>query len=165
MGAPYATTADLVARWRPLTVSETATASVLLSDAAVRIRSEFPDVDERIAADPQTLDPDIPKMVSCAMVKRAMLASADQAVAGSIQQTAGPFSQSTTFVNPTGDLYLTSAERRMLRTSAQKAFTVRMTDPTPLHLPWCASMFGALYCSCGVDIAGTPIFEGGGVDD
>lgn len=27
------------------------------------------------------------------------------------------------------------------------------------HLPWCALMFGATYCSCGVDIAGVPIFE------
>lgn len=29
------------------------------------------------------------------------------------------------------------------------------------HLPWCAVRFGALYCSCGTDIAGRPIFEGG----
>lgn len=28
------------------------------------------------------------------------------------------------------------------------------------HLPWCSSMFGAEYCSCGADIAGYPIFEG-----
>lgn len=161
MGVPYATTADLVARWRPLTVSETGTATVLLGDASVKIRAEFPDVDERIAADPQTLDPDVPKMVVCAMVKRAMLAGTDEAVAASVQEAAGPFSRSTTFVNPTGDLYLTSAERRMLRTRVQQAFTVRMGYEASQHLPWCASMFGALYCSCGVDIAGTPIFEGG----
>lgn len=30
------------------------------------------------------------------------------------------------------------------------------------HLPWCSLMFAATYCSCGVDIAGRPIFEGGG---
>ena len=30
------------------------------------------------------------------------------------------------------------------------------------HLPWCSLAFGALYCSCGVDIATVPIFEGGG---
>ena len=29
------------------------------------------------------------------------------------------------------------------------------------HLPWCSLMMGASYCSCGVDIAGKPIFEGG----
>lgn len=31
------------------------------------------------------------------------------------------------------------------------------------HLAWCALMLGATYCSCGVDIAGRPIFEGGEV--
>ena len=30
------------------------------------------------------------------------------------------------------------------------------------HLPWCSLSLGALYCSCGVDIAGYPIYEGGG---
>lgn len=29
------------------------------------------------------------------------------------------------------------------------------------HLPWCTLMMGGNYCSCGVDIAGRPIFEGG----
>ena len=29
------------------------------------------------------------------------------------------------------------------------------------HLPWCSLNLGALYCSCGVDIAGYPIYEGG----
>lgn len=162
MGAPYASTADLVARWRPLTVSETAKATALLEDASVMIRAEFPDVDARIAADPQTLDPGVPKMVACAMVKRAMLPGMDDApMASSVQQTAGPFSQSTSFANPTGDLYIATGERRMLRSTGSQAFTVKMTTVTVEHLPWCASMFGALYCSCGADIAGTPIFEGG----
>lgn len=30
------------------------------------------------------------------------------------------------------------------------------------HLLWCSLNFGASYCSCGVDIAGYPIFEGAG---
>ena len=29
------------------------------------------------------------------------------------------------------------------------------------HLAWCSLNFGATYCSCGTDIAGHPIFEGG----
>lgn len=29
------------------------------------------------------------------------------------------------------------------------------------HIPWCSLMMGATYCSCGADIAGRPIFEGG----
>ncbi|MGN7978205.1 hypothetical protein ACTJJ4_11585 [Microbacterium sp. 22195] len=30
------------------------------------------------------------------------------------------------------------------------------------HVPWCSLNFGATYCSCGVDIAGVPIYETGG---
>jgi len=41
------------------------------------------------------------------------------------------------------------------------AFSIDTLGASSAHLPWCASMFGALYCSCGADIAGTPIFEGG----
>jgi hypothetical protein len=39
------------------------------------------------------------------------------------------------------------------------AFSVDMVGSSSLHLPWCSLNFGALYCSCGVDIAGVPIFE------
>ena len=41
------------------------------------------------------------------------------------------------------------------------AFSVSMVGSSSMHLPWCSLNFGALYCSCGVDIAGVPIFEGG----
>lgn len=40
------------------------------------------------------------------------------------------------------------------------AFAIDMVGVASVHLPWCALNFGAVYCSCGVDIAGTPIFEG-----
>ncbi len=43
------------------------------------------------------------------------------------------------------------------------AYSVDMLGLSSAHLPWCSLNFGALYCSCGVDIAGTPIFEGGDV--
>lgn len=43
---------------------------------------------------------------------------------------------------------------------AGAAFSIRPSGGTGLHLPWCALYFAANYCSCGVDIAGYPIFEG-----
>jgi hypothetical protein len=46
-------------------------------------------------------------------------------------------------------------------TNPSGAFAIDMVGVGTVHLPWCALNFGALYCSCGVDIAGTPIFEGG----
>lgn len=39
------------------------------------------------------------------------------------------------------------------------AFSVDMVGRASAHLPWCSLMLGATYCSCGVDIAGTPIYE------
>lgn len=41
------------------------------------------------------------------------------------------------------------------------AFSLDMVGSTGVHLAWCSLMLGASYCSCGVDIAGYPIFEGG----
>ena len=41
------------------------------------------------------------------------------------------------------------------------AFSIDMLGASSAHLPWCSLSMGALYCSCGVDIAGVPIFEGG----
>ncbi len=41
------------------------------------------------------------------------------------------------------------------------AFSVIPSGSASGHLPWCNLMFGAAYCSCGVDIAGEPIFEVG----
>lgn len=46
-------------------------------------------------------------------------------------------------------------------TETNGAFAIDMVGTSSLHLPWCSLNFGATYCSCGVDIAGVPIFEGG----
>lgn len=40
------------------------------------------------------------------------------------------------------------------------AFSIDMVPSLgSAHLPWCSLAFGATFCSCGVDIAGKPIFE------
>jgi hypothetical protein len=44
-------------------------------------------------------------------------------------------------------------------TPTSGAFSIDTAPAGTVHLPWCSSQFGALYCSCGADIAGTPIFE------
>lgn len=46
-------------------------------------------------------------------------------------------------------------------TDPSGAFSIDMLGAASAHLPWCAVNFGALYCSCGADIAGYPIYEGG----
>jgi hypothetical protein len=51
--------------------------------------------------------------------------------------------------------------QELCRTGGKSAaFTVDMAPSlSGEHLPWCSLNFGADYCSCGVDIAGEPIFE------
>jgi hypothetical protein len=39
------------------------------------------------------------------------------------------------------------------------AYSVDMVGTASTHVAWCALAFGALYCSCGSDIAGYPIYE------
>lgn len=39
------------------------------------------------------------------------------------------------------------------------AFSITPSGSGSYHLPWCSLMLGALYCSCGTDIAGYPIYE------
>lgn len=41
------------------------------------------------------------------------------------------------------------------------AFAFDMAGTGAAHVPWCSRMLGANFCSCGVDIAGVPIFEPG----
>lgn len=117
--AAFASVEDLEDRWRTLSSSEEAQAAVLLEDASAMIRATCPDVGE--------VDADVLRMIVCAMVKRTMLAS-DAPGVRAAQETAGPFSQSYTYANPMGDLYLTGAEKRLLGCGRQVGFTVPMSD-------------------------------------
>jgi hypothetical protein len=45
-------------------------------------------------------------------------------------------------------------------TELSGAFSLDMAPSCSAHLAWCSLMLGANYCSCGVDIAGEPIYEG-----
>lgn len=46
-------------------------------------------------------------------------------------------------------------------TDPSGAFAIDMLGVASVHLLWCSYSMGALWCSCGVDIAGFPLFEGG----
>lgn len=78
------------------------------------------------------------------------------------QQTAGPFSQTLdTRQRPGFNLWPSEIEGLQSICTSEKsgAFSIDTAPTSSPHLPWCSLMFGAVYCSCGVDIAGTPIFE------
>jgi len=105
----YADVSDLEARWRELSTAEQERAEVLLEDASAVLDS-LVDVDE---TDTEQLE--ICKIVVCNMVQRSMVASEADAY-GITQQsmTAGAYTQSVTYSNPSGDFYLTKMEKKML---------------------------------------------------
>ena len=73
MAAPFATPADVAARWRPLSTAETTVALTLCADASALIRARFPGIDDQITSG--TMDPDVVTAVVAGMVKRAMIAN------------------------------------------------------------------------------------------
>ena len=98
------TVADLEARWRTLATDERERAQALLLDAVARLRAQAPDA----AAD-------LVRSVACAMVIRAMAAGASAPLGATQSQwSADSYSASVSFANPSGDLYLTQQEQRLL---------------------------------------------------
>ena len=102
----YATVDDIEARWRPLSTADQTRAAALISDATVMI-------DSLVTIDDTTLDR--ANVVCCNMVIRAMSASqSDSFGLSQSSMTAGPYTQSWSYANPSGDMYMTKMEKRML---------------------------------------------------
>lgn len=112
-----------------------------LARASRYVRAELPGLDARIAAyaiDPTTpdaVDPDLAADVVCEMVSAAAASPAPLGIT-TMSDTTGPFSQSQTFANPTGDLFLSKKHRRLLGGGTQAAFTLPMRAPLPPVEPW-----------------------------
>lgn len=107
----YATTQDIEARWRTLTQDEQSRADVLLDDAAAIL-------DALVVQDGTNEQGELLRTVSCNMVIRAMSAAADSYGVSQQSMTAGPYTQQWTYSNPSGDMYLTKLEKRLLGISS-----------------------------------------------
>lgn len=106
----FADVSDLEARWHTLDESEAAKAETLLSDASAILARLIGEIDISDTDYMQLL-----KQVCCNMVIRAMSATeSDSYGVDSMSMTAGVYSQSWNYNNPTGDMYLTKLEKRML---------------------------------------------------
>lgn len=103
----YADASDIEARWRALSADEETRADALLDDASA-ILNKLVKVDES-----DTEQAELLKIVCCDMVIRSLSSTAGAGIDQS-SMTAGPYSQSFHFVNPSGDLYLTKMEKRLL---------------------------------------------------
>lgn len=119
--------------------------------------------------------PDVGKIAEAKLIMIGTLERWSTAGSGGIQthsQTAGIFNESTTIdtrTRPGWKLWPTDITKlqdlcKTLTGNEGKAFTVNLgpTGPTA-HQPWCNLMFGANYCSCGVDLTNGeyPLYEGG----
>lgn len=105
----YATVDELEARWRPLSESERERAAVLLDDAAAILDAEM----ERCGLTAEGRSDKL-RYVSCQMVRRVMASGTDAGDYSSVSRTAGSFTEQFSLSNPSGDMYLTSNERRLL---------------------------------------------------
>lgn len=116
----FAEVSDIEARWRELSTSEESRATVLIDDASAMLK-KLVDVD---VADTRQLE--LLKIVCCSMVIRAMSATeSDSYGASNMSMTAGPYTQSWTYSNPTGDMYLTRQEKRLLGIASSVIGSIR----------------------------------------
>jgi len=116
----FADVSDLESRWRGLSTDEEARANVLLDDASAML-SALVEVDSSDAGQAELL-----KMVCCDMVIRAMSATAaDTFGVSQTSMTAGPYTQSFSYSNPSGDMYLTKLEKRLLGITTSYIGTIR----------------------------------------
>lgn len=105
----YATIDDLEARYGEVPIELSDRVDALLEDAATILDAQVV-VD---ISDQQQLAR--LRLVSCSMVNRALQAAESDAYGISqASMTAGSYTQSMSYANPSGDLYLTGTEKRML---------------------------------------------------
>lgn len=109
----YAEVTDLETRYKTLTSEDKQRASALLEHASSIISFELKKVGKPYRVD--ELDEDTLALIKntvCAMVKRAM--STNGANVSSESMGVGGYTQSLTYANPAGDIYLKESERRVL---------------------------------------------------
>lgn len=149
-----------------------AKAADMIADAEAMAVLTAPCLPDLLVAPPGETPADAVRREAKLAALKAILRSAvlrwNEAGTGAVstkQMTMGPFSESTAVDTRTQrrSLFWPSELtdlQRLCSSSESKAFAVDTVGSASAHLPWCALAFGALYCSCGVDIAGYPIFEG-----
>lgn len=116
----FALVSDIEARWRDLSTAEESRASVLIDDASAMLEN-------LVTVDPSDeKQASLLKTVCCSMVIRAMSATEYDAFGvANTSMTAGSYTQSWTYSNPTGDLYLTKMEKRLLGISTGYIGSIR----------------------------------------
>jgi hypothetical protein len=107
----YAQATDLENRWRVLTDSEKSVVETFLNDAENMLKCLIDDYDEKVEDDTFKA---VLIAVECAMVKRALMSNLDLIGVSQHTMTAGSYNENVTYANPSGDMYLTKNEKKLL---------------------------------------------------
>lgn len=121
----FATISDIIALYRPLTPEEAERAGALLPVISDRLRLEARkvgmDLDVRIAADDVLRT--VAKSVTVDIVARTLMtptAGNGMGMVTQMTQSAGPYSQTGTFLNPGGGLFIKNSELAALGIRRQR---------------------------------------------
>lgn len=116
----FAVVSDIEMRWRELSTDEKTRASTLIEDATAMLTA-LVKVDASDQQQAQLLN-----TVCCNMVIRAMAQSGmDTFGVSQAAITAGPYTQSFSYSNPSGDMYLTKLEKKLLGVSVGYIGSIR----------------------------------------
>ncbi len=150
----FITTTDL----EPFAIIDQAKAAAMIEDAEALAIMSVPGLVPAADATPLT-DPQVAAVR--AILRIAILRWNDAGTGAITQQTAGIFGM-TVDTRATRYGGLTDSEidrlRRVVAPTSTGAFNLDMSPAATVHAPWCDLAFGALYCSCGADIAGIPMY-------
>lgn len=156
-----------VADLDPFADIDTAKATAMIEDAEAQAILTAPCLaklhDAPADETPEQKAQRLAKVAAVKAIVRAAILRWDEAGTGAIQtETTGPFTQSIQQASRRSMFWPVEIEslQRVCKGDDSKAFSVDTIPGASAHLAWCALNFGALYCSCGVSIAGHPIFEG-----
>lgn len=120
-----------------------------LDDAELQIKVRYPDLSK--------LDQDVLAYVERLAVEMK-IKNPDPVATRQISIDDG--SESSTWTRSSGTVEILPEWWDMLSgRKIRKAFAIDTLGEYTGHLPWCSLSMGATYCSCGVDIAGEPIYE------
>jgi len=97
-----------------------------------------------------------------AIIRGAILRWNDSGSGAFSQKTTGPFGQ-TLDTRVRRDGMFTDGEidklKRLCTGEVSGVFSIDTVSASVVHAEACALNFGAMYCSCGADIAGFPLWE------
>ena len=130
--ANYATTADMVALWRPMTPEETARATALLPIVSDSLREEAHKVgknlDEMIEDDPYLVS--VAKSVTVDIVARTLMTSTTTEPMTQMTESALGYSFSGSYLVPGGGLFIKKSELARLGLRKQRIGVINLWPDT-----------------------------------